>query len=136
MGLIYDFMPYTGKIEPVNKPSVPDLKPSSNSVLQLAESIPGMKNHKLYFDNWFTSVPLIRHLATRGIWCAGTVQANRLTDLTFKSDKMLAAEGRGAYDEWVNTVDEISVTVLKWYDNKPVCFASSFAASQPVDTCS
>ena len=98
-GMVYDFMPYTGKIEPVNKPDVQDLKPSSNSVLHLTESIPCMKNHKLYFDNWFTSLPLIEHLACRGIWCCGTVQQRRLPGLSFKSDKQLAAKGRACFDE-------------------------------------
>nr|XP_027235887.1 piggyBac transposable element-derived protein 3-like [Penaeus vannamei] len=31
MGMVYDFMPYVDKIEPVNNPNVPDLKPSANS---------------------------------------------------------------------------------------------------------
>ncbi|KAK8388240.1 hypothetical protein O3P69_020256 [Scylla paramamosain] len=66
-----------------------------------------MKNHKLYFDNWFTSVPLIEHVASRGIWCSGTVQARRLKGLTFKSDNLqLKVLGRGirgpiAYSEEV-----------------------------------
>lgn len=30
MGMIYDFMPYTGEIEPVNNASVPDLNPIAN----------------------------------------------------------------------------------------------------------
>jgi len=31
MGMVYDFMPYVDKIDPVNNPNVPDLKPSANS---------------------------------------------------------------------------------------------------------
>lgn len=55
---VYEIMPYTSKIEPVHKPNVSDFKPNSNSVLHLAESIPCMKNYKLYFDNWFTFLSL------------------------------------------------------------------------------
>ncbi|XP_037790693.1 piggyBac transposable element-derived protein 3-like [Penaeus monodon] len=76
-GMIYDFFPYEGKKHPVRREGVPDLGASANSVLILAESIPENKNHKLYIDNWFTSKPLVEHLATRGIWICGTIQARR-----------------------------------------------------------
>ena len=64
-GVVYDFFPYTGKIDPVNNPEVPDLGPSSNSVLQLEECIPNGQNLKLPCDNWFTLLKLIDHLASR-----------------------------------------------------------------------
>lgn len=72
-GIIYDFMPYVGRVNPVNKPGIPDLKASGNIVLHLCENIPNNKNHLLYFDNWFNSVPLQQHLAKRKIFCCGTV---------------------------------------------------------------
>lgn len=84
---------------------MPDLGPSANAVLHLAEVIPHHKNHKLYFDNWFNSLQLVEYLATKGIWCCGTVQSRRLTDLSFQSDKQLASKGRGSYDEWETTND-------------------------------
>lgn len=40
---MYDLFPYTGKINPVDDANVPDLKPSGNAVLQLAECIPSFK---------------------------------------------------------------------------------------------
>ena len=51
MGLMYDFIPFTGRTDPVDKPNVPNLKHAANSVLHLAEAIPSDRNHKLYFDN-------------------------------------------------------------------------------------
>ena len=78
--MTYGFLPYTGKIEPVNDENIPDLKTTASSVLHLAQSIPNNHNH-LYFDNWFTSIPLMRHLATRGIWRCGTVRVNRIPEL-------------------------------------------------------
>ena len=62
-GIQYDFEVYTGKAFPV--PGEPDLGPSSNIVLQLAKTDPDDMNHLLYFDNWFTSVPLVNHLAKK-----------------------------------------------------------------------
>ena len=46
-GMTYDFIPYTGKIQPVDDPAIPDLKPSANSVLHLAQAIPSDHNHLL-----------------------------------------------------------------------------------------
>ena len=80
-GMTYDFFSYTGKINLMNSPLVPDLKDSSYAVIQLMQTIPSRKNHLLFFDNWFTSLPLMRHLATRQIWCCGTVRTPRLTGL-------------------------------------------------------
>ncbi|KAF2355450.1 PiggyBac transposable element-derived protein, partial [Trinorchestia longiramus] len=50
-GLVYDFIPYTGKIAQVDRPGVPDLGASGNSVLHLAECIPDGNHSKLFFDN-------------------------------------------------------------------------------------
>ena len=134
-GMVYDFIPYLGKITPVAKENIPDLGPSSNIVLHLAESIPAFKNHKLYFDNWFTSLPLISHLASRGIWCTGTVQARRLPCLKFKSDKELQARGRGSSDVWTTSHNDVPVRAVKWLDTKSVCLISTCFSTQPSGEC-
>ncbi|XP_064078497.1 piggyBac transposable element-derived protein 3-like [Macrobrachium nipponense] len=97
--LIHDFIPYTRSIQPVNKEGIPDLGASSNIVLHLAETIQSNRNHHLYFDNWFTSVPLIKHLAERGIWCCGTVRPCRLPGLKLVLDTVLKKKGRGTFEE-------------------------------------
>ena len=137
-GMTHDFLPYTGKIEPVNNENIPDLKASANSVLHLAQSIPNNHNHFLYFDNWFTSIPLMRHLATRGIWCCGTVRVNRIPGRKKGKahDKDLMKKGRGAYEEIRSTGDPIEVTYVKWCDNKIVNIISTFAKSRPLTTVS
>ncbi len=66
-GIVYDFIPYTDKIEPVNDPDIPNLGPSSNIVLHLAESIPKDKGYRLYFDNWLNAFPLQLFLVKRKI---------------------------------------------------------------------
>ena len=134
-GVVYDFIIYTGKIDPVDKAGVPDLGTSSNSVLHLAQSIPHHQNHKLFFDNWFTSVPLISYLAKQGIWCCGTVQARQSPGLRFKTDKELKREGRGSKDVWKADVDIITVAAVKWQDTHSVCAASTFLSHKPEGTC-
>ena len=134
-GLIYDFFPFTGSIPAVGRPDVPDLGASSNSVLILCETIPTGKNHKIYFDNWFTSVKLVEHLATRGIWACGTVQERRLRGVAFTSDKDLKKNGRGSFDEQTAVDGDLVLTTVKWFDNRPVSLLSSFLSSQPIVTC-
>ena len=134
-GLVYDFFPYTGPIPAVTRPGIPDLGASSNSVLILCENVPDGKNHKIYFDNWFTSMKLVEHLATRGIWACGTVQERRLRGLTFKSDKDLKKNGRGSFDEKSTVIEDYVLTAVKWFDNRPVTLLSSFLSSQPIVTC-
>ena len=65
---MYDSIIYTGHIQPVDNSDVPDLGASSNFVLHLAQSIPPHRNHKLFFDNWFTSLPFVTYLAKQIIW--------------------------------------------------------------------
>ncbi|XP_037803051.1 piggyBac transposable element-derived protein 2-like [Penaeus monodon] len=48
-------------------------------------------------------------------------------------DKKLANEGRGSFDEHETDSGGTTVTALKWYDNRAVCLASSFATSVPIE---
>ena len=84
-GIMYDFIIYSGKIEPL--PNEPDLGASSNIVVNLATTIPNDLNHLLYFDRWFTPLPLQTHLKKKGIHCLGTVNINRLPGIGFATDK-------------------------------------------------
>lgn len=70
----YKFQIYTGKENYRNKlPNEPDLGASSNVIVQLSCEIPRNKFHKLYFDNYYTSIPVIGYLAQHGIHYFGTV---------------------------------------------------------------
>ena len=55
-GVMYEFFIHNGKIE--HLPHKPDLKASSNAVVNLTQTIPSNLNHLLYFDRWFTSIAL------------------------------------------------------------------------------
>ena len=132
-GIIYDFIPYTGKI--ISDPNEPDLGASSNIVMQIARIVPTNSNHVLTFDNWFTSLPLLAYMGQSGIKCTGTIRSNRLPGLKLKCDKHLQDTGRGSYDEWETNIDEIKIHVVKWFDNRSVCLASSFVQATPIDTC-
>ncbi len=76
---------------------------SGQVVLTLTEAIPGDRNFKLFFDNWFNSPGLKVALALRGIWNSEfTIQI---------------------YKNWSYSP--------QWYDNKPVTLLSTFCAAEP-----
>ncbi|TKS75693.1 PiggyBac transposable element-derived protein 3 [Collichthys lucidus] len=75
-GIPHNMEIYTGRVN--QPPELRDVGASGNVVLRLAQPIPKKQNYKLFFDNWFTSVPLVLTLAQQGIRCTGTVRANRL----------------------------------------------------------
>ncbi|KAK3862225.1 hypothetical protein Pcinc_031890 [Petrolisthes cinctipes] len=132
-GIMYDFEVYTGKILPV--PGEPDLGASSNVVLDLVKSVPTGIYHLLYFDNWFTSKPLMTTLAKKQILCLGTVRVNRLPGLSFGSDKDLLKTGRGTHQEKSALVDDVEVRAVKWMDNRSVNLLSTFASVEPKGEC-
>ena len=65
---MYDFEIYTGKDMKLEG----DLGTSGNIVLRLTKDIEGNRDHKVYFDNWFSSVELVKTLKDRGIRAVGT----------------------------------------------------------------
>lgn len=54
--------------------------PIGDTVLKLCHEIHN-KNHKLFMDNLFTSLPLIRQLKTHNIFVLGTLRTNRTPDV-------------------------------------------------------
>lgn len=73
------------------------LGPVADTVVRLCEGLQG-KNHKLFLDNLFTSVPLVQYLKKKDIYVVGTVRANRLGGANKKllDVKKLSKQGRGS----------------------------------------
>uniref|UniRef100_A0A8D0AN67 PiggyBac transposable element-derived protein domain-containing protein n=1 Tax=Sander lucioperca TaxID=283035 RepID=A0A8D0AN67_SANLU len=81
-------------------------------------------NHKLYFDNYFTTYNLLELLAERKIHAAGTARVSRFARPPLQSDKEMAKKPRGSCDEVVSR--DGKVALVKWYDNRSVVMASNF----------
>lgn len=128
-GFSYDFDFYCGTT--VLENNQPDLGASSNVVVKLSESIPKNLNYKLFFDNWFTSIPLLTYLTKNGILPLGTVRANRVPCLQFPKESEMKKKGRGTFLEKVATVDGVQISAVSWYDNKVVNTVSTYVGSQP-----
>ena len=84
-GIVHNFEVCVGSIPKVD--GFPDLKSSANTVCKLASIIPNNKNHRLYMDNLFSTIPLFFEMYKRGILCLGTVRTNRLSGLKMIPDK-------------------------------------------------
>ncbi|XP_047126408.1 piggyBac transposable element-derived protein 2-like [Hydra vulgaris] len=131
-GIVHNFIIYTGKIQAASNQA--KIGASGNIVLQLVEVLPQEKQYLLFFDNWFTSLKLLSALANRNILAVGTVRANRLQNCKMIADATLKKKGRGSFEEREGVVNGVEVRVVKWFDNKSVTLASTFASAEPVST--
>ena len=129
-GVPHNLEIYTGRA--VQPPDLPDVGASGNVVLRLAQTIPKHENYKLFFDNWFTGVPLVLTLALQGIHCTGTVRGNRLPGTNLTSDADLKRAGRGSFTEKVAVVGETTLHAVKWFDNRSVTLLSDCVGAHPV----
>lgn len=129
-GLVYDFMVYKGKNTVQNDRG---LGVGGEVVLTLCEGLPNNRNHKCFFDNWFTSPELLIELQSRGIHGTGTIGKQRLRGCMLKADNLLKKEGRGSHDIKYDT--DSGLSLVKWSDNKCVTVASSYLNDEPVGHC-
>lgn len=88
-----------------------------------------MVSHKLFVDNLFISVPLLRQLKLFDIYVVGTVRLNRVPNIQNKlvPGKLLT---RGSCS--VATSSD-NMTVVRWMDTKEVHMLSSYAGAEPED---
>ena len=120
-GIVYDFEVYTGKQEEDK-----EFGKVGAVVNRLVQHLPKNLGHKVYFDNLFTSINLVKHLKAEGIWALGTIRSSRLAgaDKLLKSKKVLVAAGRGSIEYRVNANSNIAL--VRWLDNGLVQLVSSF----------
>ena len=70
-GLVYHFEIYQGQT------SNTDGK-VENVVSRMSSGIPNESNHKLFMDNWFTTLSTMITLKEKGIFVTVTIRSNRL----------------------------------------------------------
>ena len=70
------------------------------AVLRLCESL--SNGHRLYCDRFFTSLPLINHMLTKGVYVTGTITKCYLL-VTFTDDRAMVKVGRGTSEQYVST---------------------------------
>jgi hypothetical protein len=74
---MYDFYIYAGKSEAAEDADYSDLQKSAQVVARLCQHLPSQKGHRLFFDNWFTTLDLLIYLKNKGILACGTMRTNQ-----------------------------------------------------------
>jgi len=132
-GFSYKFEIFTGQEnwEKFRLPSEPDLGASSNVVVRLTRNVPQNKNHKLYCDNYYTSIPLFEFLYQKGILALGTVRCNRIPNCTLPNDKYVKNLKRGTSVDKVSSYGIAPLSLVLWKDNKVVTLLSTYCGKDP-----
>lgn len=134
VGYINWFEPYQGSSTNISE-TYSDLGVGAAVVLEYADVLcrkwPNKKFH-LFFDNFFTSVPLIERLSEKNLSATGTVRENRLFGNSLTDSKELKRQCRGVYD--YQKVADKNIIAVKWHDNNVVCLCSNAVGVEPVHT--
>ena len=106
-----------------------DIKVTVSYVVErLLETLPRMKNFKVFFDNWFSSIPLCLSLKRSGYLVTATLRADRSKNCPLPAGKDLKKGGRGSHS--FRTDANSGITVTKWYNNKCVQLISNHCDPQ------
>lgn len=130
-GFCYNFEVYGGAGDNVIQPGAPDLGASSNVVVRLSRVVPAFKNHIIIFDNYYTSLPLLVFLRSRGIYSMGTIRSNRIPNCKLPTDNDLKKHPRGYSTEFCGSAANIDISLTLWKDNKAVRLASTYVGVKP-----
>lgn len=114
-GYICEFQIYTGRNRDCAEKNL-----ATRVVKDLTTTITG-HNHKVFFDNFFSSVELVKDLQGQKIQACGTICKDRKHLPSRVVQKNLKHRG-DSY--WMSTTPGLSV--VKWMDKKPICFISNF----------
>lgn len=88
-GFSYDFDIFTGQHKADVPHDCPNLGATGNVVTRLLATVAQNLNHKLFIDNFYTSLPLLAHLHGVGILPLGTILLNRAKDINLPRKKAL-----------------------------------------------
>ena len=115
-------------------PNEPDLGSVGNTVVRLCRPLTKHVNHILYFDNYYTTMPLLNYLERQGIHALCTVRVNRFGKHCQGSQKKLlpVSVPRGSYLEQITDYDGVRISAVCWKDNKVVTLASTYVGAEPV----
>ncbi|XP_030759385.1 piggyBac transposable element-derived protein 3-like [Sitophilus oryzae] len=83
----------------------------------------------LFFDNYFTSLSLMRELKLRNVKATGTIKENRIPSSPLQSAKDMKKKDRGSFDYALADND---IIICKWHDNSVVSLASNASSVFPL----
>ena len=108
--------------------------PEFGIVLDLISELPSEVEYRLFFDNLFTSFPLIDHLKQSNIGATGTIRVNRTGRTPLLDPSCMKKKARGTY---CHAKEKDSGCILvRWNDNSVVTLASNSYGVNPVRSAS
>lgn len=131
-GYAYKFEVYNGKGDNVVLDGQPNLGSTANVVIRLSQTIPNFENYILYFDNFYTSLPLLVYLRSRGIFSLGTVRKNRIPNCKIMDDDQLKKKPRDHSVEYVANCHGVSISNVLWKNNRDVLLVSTYVGVLPL----
>lgn len=101
----------------------------------MKNAYPQNQNPKIFYNNYFTSLPLLSYLAQQGIHSLGTVRRNRIPNCKPPVDFDMREKEREYSIEQVTDFKSIlEISLVTWNDNRPVSVMSTFAGENPIET--
>lgn len=128
-GYMYSFEPYQGPSG--GRGEISQLGMAGDVVMRLCEDLQD-RNHMVFFDNFFCTIPLLQALKHQGIFGTGTCRKNRLhgAQEKLKTEKQLKKEGRGSVSV---VTSRQNITITSWMDSSVIHMASSCTGVSPTD---
>lgn len=116
-GYLYNFIVYEGKSDSVQEGTL-----GEKTVLALSESLRNT-GRCLFFDNFFSTIPLLSNLLSLGFFACGTFRINRKF---YPKDKLVSDKELKMGDS--DFVQSNDISIVKWRDrgSKPVVIISNF----------
>lgn len=104
-GFSYKFEIYTGQEhqERFCLQNEHDLGFSANYVIRLTREVPTNANYRLYFNNYYTSVPLMAALYQKGILSVGSVRRYRIPNCKLPDTKFFKKKICGTSYEYITS---------------------------------
>jgi hypothetical protein len=127
-GYLITFEPYQGAKSAQLKYQE-DVGLGAAVILEMESRLPKkLGPYNLYFDNFFTGLPLLTSLTERGCGGTGTIRENRLQKCPLTPSNTLKKKKRGCFSFKVDK----KLLVLKWHDNSIVSLASNCHGVIPI----
>ena len=97
-------------------------------ILNLLEAVDDWSQHTVYFDNFFTSYSLLRHLGDTNMRATGTVRDNRTSNCPLLTVAETSKRDKDFYDYRIDG----SAIFCRWKDNAAFTIGSNFERVNPV----
>ncbi|XP_047104402.1 piggyBac transposable element-derived protein 3-like [Schistocerca piceifrons] len=109
--------------------NISECRAAGNVVCRLCHDI-HEKNHEVYADKLFSSIPLVLKLKKLNTWYIGTIRNNTVEGAGKKLKAAKELQKKGRVSSAVLTSTE-GFTVTRWIDHSPVTVVSSYAGREP-----